>query len=111
MDILWLVLIFPIALVIGVIFDKDIKSVSLEKINVGERIMIKGEYFTILRYSPGGVIEARKDGTDDVFYIKTDKKTKFIPVLDNWTKRIRFYSIEGLKGTVCGEELDKIKFD
>ena len=69
MDILWLILIFPIALAIGVIFDKDIKSVPLEKINVGERIMIKGEFFTILRYSPGGVIEARKDGTDDVFYI------------------------------------------
>ena len=106
-----LILVFIIIIwgILMTIPDEDKKElILLEEIRVGDKVMIKGELFDMISYSPGGVMEIKNDKGE---YIINVNQPKVLFYLHKSGNRRKYVDIVGLKGTVGSDYLDKIKFN
>ena len=81
--------------------------ISIEDILVGDIVSIKGERFEVVAYSEKGVMEIT-NGTENYYIKLSEKDIKF--VLHCTDSKRKYIEIKGIKGTVKGDYLNKIKF-
>jgi len=104
---LFAILFFLFFLIICAVPDKcEDKKITLDEINIGDRIKIKGQTFLVKNYSQTGVMEIIED--EKSFFIKVDDNT--IITSHNEGEKRKYLTIDNFKGTVEGQYLDKIKF-
>ena len=84
------------------------RTIKLDDINVGDRLKIKGEKFTVKGYSDNGLMELEKS-PGVVFIIKFDEGTKFIEINSSGARQ--YIEVKNFKGTVGGDYLKKIKME
>lgn len=107
------VLIICIALLTYVtvsLFDGEKKKeINIDDINVGDILKIKGERFKVLNYSDKGVMEIISEAskTPFIFDAGSCKDIEFIS--HNIDGKRLYITLEGFKGTVGGDYLNKIK--
>lgn len=104
---IWFFIII-IAILLYTSEDKESESpISLEDILVGDIVSIKGERFEVVAYSEDGVMEIT-NGTESYYIKLSEKDIKF--VLHCTDGKRKFIEVKGVKGTVKGDYLNKIKF-
>ncbi len=106
-----LILVFIIIIwgIVMTVPDEDKKElILLDEIRVGDKVMIKGELFDMISYSPGGVMEIKNEKGE---YIINTKQPNVHFYLHKSGSRRKYVDIVGLKGTIGSDYLDKIKFN
>lgn len=85
------------------------KEIEIDDINVGDILKIKGERFKVLNYSDKGVMEiiSEVSKTPFIFDAGSCKDIEFIS--HNIDGKRLYITLEGFKGTVGGDYLNKIK--
>lgn len=106
------IILVSIILIWGVIMtipNEDRKElIMLDEIHVGDKVMIKGELFDMISYSPGGVMEIKNDKGEYIINVNQPNVCFYLHKSGN---RRKYVDIVGLKGTVGSDYLDKIKFN
>lgn len=98
-----------IALMFAIGGDSTTNTITLNEINVGDNISIKGQLFTVKAYSPEGNMEIENTNGKHVSYIiKIDDSTVLTSHSENGTRK--YISIDNFEGTVGGEYLNRFKF-
>ena len=103
----WLVVLIFFAIVFSILGIGELdKKITIEDINVGDKIKIKGEEFTVKGYGENGIMEVVNEKRETIL-IKFDKDVKLTSVN---TEGVRLYiEVENFKGTVGGQYLNNIK--
>jgi hypothetical protein len=86
------------------------KKIHLNDINVGDKIVIKGEKFIVKGYSSSGNVEISRINNASERYIININPNDIL-VSHNEDGERKYISIDNFKGTVGGSYLDKIKFE
>jgi len=107
--IIFLIVLLSISFMFLISDDDTKNTILLNDINVGDKISIKGQMFTVKAYSTEGNMEIVDTNGKQVSYIiKIDDNTK---LTSHSVDGIRKYiSIDNFEGTVGGEYLNKFKF-
>ena len=103
----WVVIfavIISVFLSIG--FGEIDSRITIEDINVGDRLKIKGEMFTVKGYTENGLMEIEKS-KGVTYIIKFDKDVKFISANSSGVRQ--YIEVKNFKGTVGSDYLNKLK--
>lgn len=115
MDIFLYVTIIFVFLVLFGLFDESPVSetkINVDDVNVGDKIIIKGENFFVEGYSSNGVMEVYKykDAMNkEKYLVKFDKDVELLS--HDVDKKRKYITVKGFKGTVGGDYLNKFKFE
>jgi hypothetical protein len=115
MDILLYVAITFVLLGLFGLWDESSVSetkINVDDVNVGDKIIIKGENFFVEGYSSNGVMEIYKykDSINkEKYLVKFDKDVELLS--HDVDKKRKYITVKGFKGTVGGDYLNKFKFE
>lgn len=103
----FIITIVFIAIMFAVGGDSTTNTITLNEINVGDKINIKGQMFIVNAYSSEGNMEIIGDNKRP-YIIKIDDSTVLTSHSENGIRK--YISIDNFEGTVGGEYLNKFKF-
>jgi len=82
------------------------RKITIEDINVGDEIRIKGESFAVKGYGENGLMEV-VNAKRETILINLNKDVKLISV--NAEGKRKYIEVKNFKGTVGGQYLNNIK--
>ena len=85
------------------------KEINIDDINVGDVLKIKGERFKVMNYSDKGVMEIISEASKKTFIFDAGDCKNIEFISHNIDGKRLYVTVEGFKGTVGGDYLNKIK--
>lgn len=111
---LYVTIIFIVLGLLGFWDESSVREIKInvDDINVGDKIVIKGEDFFVESYSSDGIIKAYKKNdiiNKEWYIVKFDNDVELLS--HNVDNKRKYITVKGFKGTVGGDYLKKIKFE